>query len=210
MITTGEQMPDKKVTKSPTRWRGAVGVVLLAAMVAAGCDSAEPLNKPTTPPTSSTASEPAFHSYNSIRQVVADNADDVPDDVPDALVTGFKELASQCDNGPIDSGTYLAICDTNGQPLLVGPIVVKGEEIESVEADTDQAGNPTVLITLTSAGAKAFADFTSENVTKRLAVLDDEELCMAPSIQDAILDGKIQISFGQDQDVDDVVECLRQ
>ncbi len=126
-------MPDKKVTKSPTRWRGAVGVVLLAAMVAAGCDSAEPLNKPTTPPTS-TASEPVFHSYNSIRQVVADNADDVPDDVPDALVTGFKELASQCDNGPIDSGTYLAICDTNGQPLLVGPNWMINGHLEDLEA----------------------------------------------------------------------------
>jgi len=150
------------------------------------------------------------YSYNSIREVVTDGASPVPDDVPAAISAGFKELAtSQCESGPVDSGTYLAICDTTGQPLLVGPVVVKGDDIEKAEAATGASGMPTVEIALTTAGSKIFADFTSENLTKRLAILDGDDVCLTPSIQGKIPGGKISISFGQDTDTDDVLECLR-
>ena len=73
--------------------------------------------------------------------------------------------------------------------LVLGP-----DNVVSAEASTDAAGYPTVLVRMGPAAAEAFAAHTGANVRKPLAVLLDGRLLLAPTIQERIAGGLLQIS----------------
>ncbi|HFC8543307.1 protein translocase subunit SecD [Neisseria weaveri] len=85
------------------------------------------------------------------------------------------------------------------QPTLVSKQVeLTGDNINDAQPSFDELGAPAVSINLDSAGGSIFADLTSQNVGKRMAmVLIDQgkaEVVTAPVIRTAITGGRVQIS----------------
>ena len=67
--------------------------------------------------------------------------------------------------------------------------------LRSAKAVNDkQTNRPTITITFTPAGQKAFADVTRQNIGKRLAIVIGGELLTAPTIRSEITDGQAVIS----------------
>ncbi|KIX11306.1 protein translocase subunit SecD [Dethiosulfatarculus sandiegensis] len=81
------------------------------------------------------------------------------------------------------------------------PIVLRkralmtGDTITDAKVRTDsQFGTPYVSVSFDSRGARQFADLTSRNIKKRLAIVLDGKVQSAPVIQDAITGGQAVIT----------------
>ncbi|HEY5539844.1 MAG TPA: protein translocase subunit SecD [Coriobacteriia bacterium] len=76
--------------------------------------------------------------------------------------------------------------------------VLSGDKITNATAgqssSTGSAGNITVTLTMDSAGTKAWADYTTANVNKQVAIVLDRVVQSAPSIREPILSGNTEIS----------------
>lgn len=66
--------------------------------------------------------------------------------------------------------------------------------LKSATVGANALGQQVIKIVLTDAGAKRFAEVTRQNLHKRLAIIIDGQLCVAPVIQSEILGGKLEIS----------------
>jgi preprotein translocase subunit SecD len=66
--------------------------------------------------------------------------------------------------------------------------------LQSAKASTDALGHPVIEINFTDDGRGRFAELTRQNIGKRLAILIDGRLYMAPVVQTEISGGKAQIS----------------
>jgi preprotein translocase subunit SecD len=74
--------------------------------------------------------------------------------------------------------------------------IVSGEELQAANRTTDQYGRPAVNFTLTSEAGRKFGDFTEANRGKALAIVLDNKVQSAPTIQDKITtDGIITGQF---------------
>ena len=56
-----------------------------------------------------------------------------------------------------------------------------------------RAGKPVVQITLTPAAVTSFAELTRQNIARRIAIVVNGKVIVAPVVRQPILDGKIQI-----------------
>jgi len=72
--------------------------------------------------------------------------------------------------------------------------VVSGSELTNAQPSFDQNGQPVVTFRFNPAGARAFGDFTVENVGEPFAIVLDGEVVSAPVIREAIRGGAGQIS----------------
>lgn len=73
--------------------------------------------------------------------------------------------------------------------------VITGEMLINATVAVDSlSGQPVVSFTLNSIGGKLFADVSSKNIGKRLAIVLDNKVISAPTLQTAILGGAGQIS----------------
>ncbi len=115
--------------------------------------------------------------------------------------------------GPVSSPEALASVPEGTEVLVhseVGPdgrtvqnyygvekvAIVSGEELQSANRTTDQYGRPAVNFTLTSEAGRKFGDFTEVNRGKALAIVLDNKVQSAPTIQDKITtDGIITGQF---------------
>lgn len=96
------------------------------------------------------------------------------------------------------------ILEELGQPgsltfqLADGTVVLDGSQVESAEAgiQNDSLGNSqhVVSLTFTDEGAAAFAEATADNVGSPIYIVYDGEVISAPTVQEAITDGKCVIS----------------
>jgi preprotein translocase subunit SecD len=68
--------------------------------------------------------------------------------------------------------------------------VMTGKELKSVGVTTDALGKYVVQFELKPDGQKIFADFTSKNVNKYLAIVLDKKIISAPVINSAITEGQ--------------------
>ena len=73
-------------------------------------------------------------------------------------------------------------------------ILIDQTSLKSVTASTNFQGHQRIDFTLTPEGQKQFADVTSQNIGKRLAIIIDGKLVSAPTIQQPITEGKGQIT----------------
>ncbi|MCL5292265.1 MAG: protein translocase subunit SecD [Actinobacteria bacterium] len=82
-----------------------------------------------------------------------------------------------------------------GEPVL-GPVLMTGKDLKSAQATYGgQIGSqPIVEMQFTSEGARRFAEITTANVNKRLAMILDGEIKEAPTIQQPITGGSAQIT----------------
>ena len=105
---------------------------------------------------------------------------------------------------PIPPGYELMKCTQKGQnglPETFSYVVRKkaengleGNIVKSAMVGRDSLGQPTIEFTLTDDGAKRFADVTTANVGRELAIVLDGQLYSAPRINSPIINGSGEIS----------------
>lgn len=95
-------------------------------------------------------------------------------------------------------------------PLKNIPVLDGSMLTDATVAFSQQGGSPVINFTLNSQGARIFADYTGANVGKRLAIVLDNKVYSAPSINERIGGGSGQISgsFTQEE-ARDVAVALR-
>jgi preprotein translocase subunit SecD len=74
--------------------------------------------------------------------------------------------------------------------------IMTGKDLKSADVGFDQYNQPLVNFTLTAQGSKTFADFTTKNVGKYLAITLDKKVIESPVIREPITGGSGQISGG--------------
>jgi len=113
-------------------------------------------------------------------------------------ITALTTLdCSQSTKPPTVADTdYLAACSSDGKTkYLLGPTAVSGKRVSS--AKSSQAnGVWQVDVSLDSAGAKQFGDLTTSlsGTGKLIAIAVGGTVISAPSVQQPIMDGNVQIS----------------
>ena len=76
-----------------------------------------------------------------------------------------------------------------------GNTVLTGTDLKDAQAATNQQnGQNVVNLEFTDEGAKKFADLTTKNVGRTIAILLDGEVLTAPNVREPILVGKAEIS----------------
>jgi preprotein translocase subunit SecD len=73
--------------------------------------------------------------------------------------------------------------------ILDRAAVVTGEELTDAQPSFDQNGSPAVSFRFNPQGARAFGEYTAENIGEPFAIVLDEEVISAPVIQSAIPGG---------------------
>lgn len=77
--------------------------------------------------------------------------------------------------------------------VIKDKVVLTGDLLTNAQLSTD-TGQPTVVFSFNTLGAKLFADITSKNTEKRLAIVLDNKVISAPVINGPILAGTGSIS----------------
>ncbi|ADG09926.1 protein translocase subunit SecD [Caulobacter segnis] len=68
--------------------------------------------------------------------------------------------------------------------------IVSGEELTNAQQQFDpQSGNPVVQLTFNASGGRKFGEMTGRNIGKRFAIVLDDKVLSAPTIQSAITGG---------------------
>ena len=75
-----------------------------------------------------------------------------------------------------------------------GNTVLTGTDLKDAQAATNQNGQNVVNLTFSDEGAKKFADLTTMNVGRTIAILLDGEVLTAPNVREPIIGGKAEIT----------------
>lgn len=120
---------------------------------------------------------------------------------PSIQILALQFQSTRCDDddamaGHDDPNLPLVTCSTDGQTVyLLGKSVMTGAEITDADSGyNDDAGQYAIDLTLTGAGTKTWADFTSANVGNQTAFTLDSRVVSAPQIREAITGGRVQIT----------------
>ncbi|TFL17741.1 protein translocase subunit SecD [Jannaschia formosa] len=114
-----------------------------------------------------------------------------------AQLTFHPVIARGADPSTTPSADELLLPDMEDEGvfyLLERSPVVSGDELVDSQPGFDQNGLPAVTFRFNPAGARAFGVYTSENIGAPFAIVLDEEVVTAPTIQSAITGGSGQIT----------------
>ena len=78
--------------------------------------------------------------------------------------------------------------------VLYKKTLLDGSYIKRAQVQTDQFGKPEVVFSLSSEGAKKFAEITGNNVGKMLAIVLDGKILSMPVIRERIAGGNVSIT----------------
>ncbi|MDF1727106.1 MAG: protein translocase subunit SecD [Sulfitobacter sp.] len=73
--------------------------------------------------------------------------------------------------------------------IIESAAVVSGDELVDAQPSFDQNGRPAVSFRFDTSGARRFGDYTAENIGSPFAIVLDDEVVSAPTIQSAIPGG---------------------
>ena len=94
--------------------------------------------------------------------------------------------------------------DESGNVTGIGDVVIEGAEVQTAGVAKRKAGRRAdsyeVGLTLTTEGAKKFADATTANVGKQIAIIYDDEIVSAPVVNEPITGGNCSITGNFDYD----------
>jgi len=91
---------------------------------------------------------------------------------------------------PTVTGTATITSTQETTPTVkVYTTIMTGRHLKSAEVGFDQLGKPNIRFTLKDDGPKIFADFTSKNVGRYLAIALDKRVISSPVIKSPITDG---------------------
>lgn len=96
-------------------------------------------------------------------------------------------------SGNVPKGYELKYIDNN-PVLLEANSLLSGDAISEAKVEFDQYGQPYVGIGFTAGGTNIFADITTQNVNRQLAIILDGKVHSAPRINEPIPSGRAQIS----------------
>lgn len=85
-------------------------------------------------------------------------------------------------NGGVGSITLPSMDEPDIYYVLDASPVVTGDELVDARSDFDQNGRPAVGFRFNTAGARAFGDYTRENIGNLFAIVLDSEVVSAPEI----------------------------
>ena len=109
---------------------------------------------------------------------------------------GFQDIES----GTVPSGTRILLSDdkrSDGKPMKLAVqsrVMLSGDMLVDARTAYDQNGEAVVEFRFNHAGARKFADITSENIGKPFAVVLDNKVITAPVIRSPIMGGTGVIS----------------
>ena len=86
---------------------------------------------------------------------------------------------------------------------------LEGKHLQRVNTTTNQTNEPLVVFELDTEGAAIFADVTTANKGKRLAIVSDDKIKSAPNIKDAITGGTGTISGFSADEAENLKTILR-
>ena len=123
-----------------------------------------------------------------------------------------QSMTPPADGTPLDM-TNAPDCPQAGSPTA--PCVLfGGEQLKSANVGNDQQGRRTVNFTLQPDGASLFGAWTASHVGQNFAIVLDNAVISAPSINEPIPGGNVQISAGglggfSRQEAERIVNVLR-
>jgi preprotein translocase subunit SecD len=88
----------------------------------------------------------------------------------------------------------LPMADGTGFIAVKRRVMVSGGQLTDAKQGFDQDGRPTIDFTFNTTGARRFGRTTQENVGKPFAIILDDKVLSAPTIQTPILGGSGQIT----------------
>jgi preprotein translocase subunit SecD len=88
----------------------------------------------------------------------------------------------------------LPMAEGNGFMAVKRRVMVSGDQLTDAKQGFDQDGRPDIEITFNTAGARRFGRTTQENVGKPFAIILDDKVLSAPTIESPILGGNAQIT----------------
>jgi protein-export membrane protein SecD len=106
---------------------------------------------------------------------------------PDPQIVDGVYLRTTNSPNPPNKDTQAKITDPH--PDKVYNTIMTGRELKQVGTTTDSSGAPAISFQLSDQGSQTFATYTSQNVGKILAIVLDNVVLSAPSIQTAITQG---------------------
>lgn len=110
------------------------------------------------------------------------------------LVSSDIELVEKAGDGDIPSG-YDLLEDGTGKTFLVNKdVLLTGADIDRAKAGTDYYGNPAIMVSFNNAAARKLHEITKNNIGKKLAIIINGEIVMAPEIIEEVPGGDIQIT----------------
>ncbi|MBB3995355.1 preprotein translocase subunit SecD [Sulfitobacter undariae] len=105
----------------------------------------------------------------------------------------FNPVVSTTSDGSANPGVGNKAVPSLDQPGLFYVIesapVVTGEELVDAQPSFDQNGAPAVSFRFNTSGARKFGDYTAEHIGSPFAIVLDDEVVSAPTIQSAIPGG---------------------
>lgn len=124
-------------------------------------------------------------------------------DNPEMLQEGdiiLTDLSSTSGTAAGSEGETTEETDQTPASATVYHTIMTGDELSDVGVTTDQLGQYVISFSLKPNGAQIFADYTTNNVNKYLAIVLDNRIISAPRVDSAIPDGQgiIQGSFTVD------------
>ncbi|MDO4433615.1 MAG: protein translocase subunit SecD [Alysiella sp.] len=131
------------------------------------------------------------------------------------MVSTDSALLAQAHNGNVPDGYELLSDNENRSYLVSKQVEMTGDNINAAQAGfDDHTKRPTVNLSLDSTGSSIFADLTTANQGKIMAmVLIDQgqsEVVTAPQINEPITGGRVQITgMGSPAEAQDVALLLR-
>jgi len=113
------------------------------------------------------------------------------------IVSDDAEKLKQAISGTVPEGFEFKNSQEDNEPLLIEKkAVLTGDALSNASVRFDQSSfnEPVVSLTFNADGAKKFAELTSANVGKRLAIVLDGKVQSAPRIREAIPSGEAVIT----------------
>jgi preprotein translocase subunit SecD len=111
----------------------------------------------------------------------------------------FKLVDEDADPNLVQEGRappgsqVLPMADGTGDIAVKRRVIVTGDQLIGAKQTFDQDGRPDVSISFNSTGAKRFGRVTQEYTGKRFAMILDDKVLSAPSINQPILGGQARI-----------------
>jgi preprotein translocase subunit SecD len=101
---------------------------------------------------------------------------------------------AQVAQGRAPVGSQVLPMQDGGSIAVKRRAIVSGEQLIDAQQRFDESNQPSVSINFNSSGAKAFGRVTRENVKKPFAIVLDNVVLSAPTINEPILGGQASIS----------------
>ena len=121
------------------------------------------------------------------------SAQEVKDLIGKTAQLTFNPVVSRTSDAEADAGrgnTVLPAADEPGTFYIVETTgVVNGEQLVDAQPSFDQNGRPAVSFRFNPTGARKFGDYTAENIGSPFAIVLDDEVISAPTIQSHITGG---------------------